>query len=120
MFTKNVLYNNILRNVIHSTGSTTKYFSVHYGRNIGSAAGSETLTLPTAGNQKYLQMSITMKYNFHTLSLTDVALQASRKSKEFLVNALESEYTGAKNDMQRQLSRQGYGIKFLLIPSYAL
>ena len=28
-----------------------------------------------------------------------------------LVNLLENEYTGAKNDMQRQLSRMGYGIK---------
>ncbi len=110
VFTKNVLFQNILSNVAQANGSTTKYFSVHYGRNVGSAAGSETLTLPTAGNQKYLQASIPMKYNFHTISLTDVSLQASKKSKEFLVNVLESEYTGAKEDMQRQLSRQAYGI----------
>ena len=111
VFTKNVLYNNILRNTWQSAnGSTTKYFSTHYGRNIGSAAGSETLTLPTAGNQAYLQMSVGMKYNFHSISVTDVAIQASKKSPEFLVNALESEFNGAKNDMQRQLSRQGYGM----------
>lgn len=110
VFTKNVLFNNILRNVGHSQGSTTKYISVHYGRNIGSAAGTESLTLPTAGNQTYEQANVTMKYNFHTITLTDVALQASKRSKEFLVNALESEYEGARNDMQRQLSRQGYGI----------
>jgi len=84
--------------------------SVHYGRNVGHAAGSESFTLPTAGNQSYVQGNISMKYNFHTVSLTDVALQASKKSKEFLVNALEAEYNGAKNDMQRQLSRQGYGV----------
>lgn len=77
--------------------------------NIGYAAGSETVTLPTAGNQKYLQGSIPMKYNFQTVSITDVALQASQRSKEFLVNVLDSEYTGAKNDLQRQLSREGYG-----------
>jgi len=110
VFTKNVLFMNILRNVAHSVGSTTKYISVHYGRNTGSAAGSETITLPTAGQQAYMQGSVEMKYNFHTISLTDVALQASQRSKEFLVNVLESEYNGAKNDMQRQLSRQGYGI----------
>ena len=65
-----------------------------------------------------------MKYNFHQISLTDVVLQGSKRTKEFLVNVLESEYDGAKNDMQRQLSRQGYGIKRLLtrllIPSCAL
>lgn len=110
VFTKNVLWNNILKNVAHSQGSTTKYMSVHYGRNVGHAAGGETITLPTAGNQTYVQASIPMKYNFHTITLTDVALQASKRSKEFLVNALESEYEGARNDMQRQLSRQGYGI----------
>ena len=124
VFTKNVLYSNILRNVAHNTGSTTKYITVHYARNTGSAAGSETLTLPTAGYQGYMQANVTMKYNFHTISLTDVSLQASKRSKEFLVNVLESEYNGAKNDVQRQLSRQGYGIKQiftkLLIPSFAL
>jgi hypothetical protein len=103
------LWNNVLRNVAQQQGSTTKYITVHYGRNIGFAAGSETVTLPVAGNQKYLQGSIPMKYMFQTVSLTDVALQASKKSKEFLVNVLESEYNGAKNDMQRQLSRMGYG-----------
>lgn len=105
-----MLWNNVLRNVAHAQGATTKYLTVHYGRNIGSAAGSETLTLPTAGSQTYIQASIPMKYNFHTVSLTDVALQASNRAKEYLVNALESEYNGAKEDMQRQLSRQGYGI----------
>lgn len=113
---------NILKNVAHSTGAAGvatasatgtggKFFSVHYGRNIGSAAGSETLTLPTAGQQAYIQANIPMKYNFHTISLTDVALQSSKKSQEYLVDVLESEYNGAKEDMQRQLSRQGYGIK---------
>ena len=110
VFAKNVLFQNVLKNVAHQVGATTKYFSVHYGRNVGSAAGSETITLPTAGNQKYTQATITMKYNFHQISITDVALQASKRSKEFLVNALESEYNGAKEDMQRQMSRQGYGV----------
>jgi hypothetical protein len=109
VFAKNVLYMNILRNVAQQIGATTKYITLHYDRNIGSAAGSETVTLPTAGNQQYMQASVSMKYNFHTLSITDVALKASGRSKEFLVNVLESEYQGAKDDMQRQLSRQGYG-----------
>lgn len=78
--------------------------------NVGSAAGTETLTLPTAWNQKYMQAEIPMKYNFHTISLTDVVLQHSKKSKEFLVDALQSEYDGAKEDMKRQISRQLYGI----------
>lgn len=55
-------------------------------------------------------MNVAMKYNFAQITLTDVVLQASKKSKEFLVNALESEYAGAKNDLQRSLSRQAYGI----------
>ncbi len=109
VFSKNVLFQNILRNVAKEQGATTKYFSVKYDRNIGSAAGTETVTLPLAGNQQTMQASIPMKYNFHTVQITDVALKASKKSKEFLVDALEDEYKGAKEDMQRQLSRQGYG-----------
>jgi len=122
VFTKNVLFMNILSNVAHDTGAASlasntnskggggKMITVHYGRNTGSAAGGEGMTLPTAGSQAYLQANIEMKYNFHQISLTDVVLQASKRSKEFLVNVLESEYDGAKNDMQRQLSRQGYGV----------
>lgn len=108
VFSKNVLYKNILSNVAHLQGSTTKYISVHYGRNIGSAMGIETLTLPTAGNQQYERANVTMKYMFHQIAVTDVALQVSKRSPELLVNALESEYNGAKADMQRQLSRMGY------------
>ena len=119
IFTKNVLFNNILRNVAHTTGAVSslsstqgggKQMIVHYLRNVGSAAGSETLTLPTAGNQGYMQANIPMKFNFHQISITDVALQASKKSKEFLVDVLQTEYNGAKDDMQRQLSRQGYSL----------
>lgn len=108
VFSKNVLFMNILSNVARQQGATTKYFSVHNGRNVGSAAGSETITLPTAGAQQYSAASISMKYQFHQIAITDVAMQASKRSKEFLVNVLESEYNGAKEDMQRQLSRQGY------------
>jgi len=110
IFRKNVLYQNIEKNIAKSVGSTTKYLSVHYGRNTGSAAMGETDSLPTAGFQQYLQGSVGMKYNFHQLSITDVALTASRRSKEFLVDVLESEYQGAKDDMKRQISRQFWGI----------
>lgn len=115
------MFSNILSNVAKATGSASdvsssttggggKILTVHYKRNTGSAAGSATLTLPTAGNQGYIQANIPMKKNFHQVSLSDYVLQASKRSKEFLVNALESEYKGARDDMQRQLSRQGYGI----------
>ena len=108
VFKKNVLFQNILSNVAHKQGATSKYLSVHYGRNVGFAAGTETVTLPIAGNQQYNQATIAMKYMFQTITVTDVALQASKRSKELLVNVLESEYNGAKNDMQRQMSRMGY------------
>jgi len=63
VFTKNVLYNNILKNVAtRSQGSTTKYMKVHYARNIGAAAGGETIVLPTAGQQGYKESTIPMKY----------------------------------------------------------
>ncbi len=120
IFTKNVLWNNVLKNIARDIGSAStvgsattsgggKLLTVHYKRNVGSAAGSETITLPTAGSQGYLQANVPMKYNFQTVTLTDVVLQSSKRNKEFLVNALDSEYKGAREDMQRQLSRQGYG-----------
>lgn len=53
---------NILRNVTQEIGATTKYISLHYDRNVGSAAGSETVVLPIAGNQQYLQANVLMKW----------------------------------------------------------
>lgn len=109
VFEKNVLFNNLIKNVAKSRGTTNKYLKVHSSRNIASAAGGEALTLPTAGQQGYDEAVIPMKLNFHQIAITDYALQAGKNSKEFLVDLLQSEYDGAKADMQRQLSRQGYG-----------
>lgn len=110
VFTQLVLWNNVLKNVATNTGAVNgKYLTVHYGRNIGSAAGSETVTLPTAGYQKYNQAVIPMKKNYHQIEITDLAIQASKNSMEYLVNLLDAEVKGAKEDMKRQLSRQGYG-----------
>jgi len=109
VFEKNVLWNNLIKNVAKSRGTTNKYLKVHSARNIASAAGGESLTLPTAGQQGYDEAVIPMKLNFHQIAITDYALQAGKNNKEFLVDLLQSEYDGAKNDMQRQLSRQGYG-----------
>ena len=110
LFTKNVLWMNILnKNVATQRGTTNKYLKVHPFRNIGHAAGDENLTLPTAGQQGYLEATIPMKLNFHQIGISDYALQAGKNNKEYLVDLLQSEYDGAKADMQRQLSRQGYG-----------
>ena len=106
---ENILYNNILKDQ-SIQGATTKYISLHYDRNVGGGAGSETMTLPHAGHQQYQQANIAMKYNWHSISITDVAIQAAKRSKEHLVNVMESEYNGAKNDMRRQISRQCYGV----------
>lgn len=102
---------NIRKNLgITSADGTSKTLTVHYGRNIGTAAGSETITLPTAGNQKFKQCTVSMKYNFGQVSLTDVVLEASKSNIAYLVNALDAEYEGAKNDMARQIQRQWYGL----------
>lgn len=110
-FEKNVLAQNLRRNLgVTSADGTSKTLTVHYGRNIGTAAGSETITLPTAGNQKFKQCTVSMKYNFAQISLTDVVLEASKSNLAYLVNALDAEYEGAKNDMARQIQRQWYGL----------
>ena len=110
-FEKNILAQNLRKDLgITSADGTSKTLTVHYGRNVGTAAGSETITLPTAGNQKFKQATVSMKYNFAQISLTDVVLEASKSNLAYLVNALDAEYEGAKNDIARQIQRQWYGI----------
>ena len=112
IFNDNVLWNNILKNVGKLSGkdASTKYLTVHYGRNVGYAAGTDSLTLPLAGKQTNIQATVSMTNHYQTISITDKALVASNRSNEFLVNLLDDEYKRAKQDMQRQLSRQGYGV----------
>lgn len=62
VFTKNVLFQNVLSNVAQQVGATTKYITLHKDRNTGSAAGGETITLPYAGKQQYDRANVTMKY----------------------------------------------------------
>jgi len=111
IFNKNVLWNNLISNVARSTGSIEngKVLTLHYKRNVGSAAGSDVLTLPTAGAQGRIQANVEIKKNYQTISISDAVIQASQKGEEFLLDMLDGEYKGAREDMARQLSRQGYG-----------
>lgn len=102
---------NVLSNTLKDQGTPTKYYIAKNGRNNGSAAGSETMTLPTAGNQGSVQGSVTMKYNYISIGISDVALKASKNSAAYLANLLDTEYEGAKEDMTRQVTRQFWADK---------
>lgn len=91
--------------------------TVHYKRNSGVGAGSET-GLPTAGNQSYLNPYGVVKYNRGRIQVSGPVMAASRDDKGAIIRALDSEIKGVtadlKKDVNYQLHNDGTGVRALI------
>jgi len=99
-----ILLNKVQRNERDVTGKEWKMVA-HYYRNSGVGAGDET-TLPTAGQQKYLNPTDTVAYNRARIQVSGPVMAASRNDKGAIVRALDSEIQGATRDMKKEINYQ--------------
>lgn len=87
--------------------------TVFSGVNGGFGAGAEDGVLPTAGNQDYVQLTMTLKNLFGTLEISDKAVRAGN-SNGAVVNLLEAEMQNlidcARFNFGRMLYGNGTGI----------
>ena len=79
--------------------------TAHYQRNSGVGAGSET-TLPTAGEQGYVNPYGNVKYNRARIQVSGPTMEASKNDKGAMVKALESEVSGATRDLKKEINYQ--------------
>jgi hypothetical protein len=84
---------------------------VHYGRNTGTSALGEGGLLPTAGYQKYVDLTIPYRYVYGRVDISGPVMKQTRTSQGAFDDVMETEIEGAIKDGARDLSRQiqGFG-----------
>lgn len=82
---------------------------LHVGRNSGVGARAEGATLPTAGNQQYVDSIGPVRYMYARISLTGPVIAAMTKDRGSFIRALKPEMEGAVNDAARDYCRQIWG-----------
>lgn len=82
---------------------------LHVSRNSGVGAGGESTTLPTAGNQGYVDILGPIRYNRGRIQLSTAVIEAASKDRGSFIRALDAEMKGLTNDLSRDECRQTWG-----------
>ena len=80
-----------------------------YGINGGIGAGTETGSLPTAGENKYVQFTSELKNLYGKIEISDKAMRASANSAGAFVNLLNAEMEGLIKASSFNFGRMLYG-----------
>ena len=83
-------------------------WSVHSGRSSATGSRHEAGTLPTADRQRTLQPKLTIASHYHTVKITNQALESARSNIGSFSTAMEIEMEGAVQDIAFDQGRQGY------------
>ncbi len=80
-----------------------------FGINGGIGAGTEDGTLPTAAQNNYAQMVLTLKNLYGTIEISDKAIRASANNSGAFVNLLNAEMEGLVKASKFNFGRMLYG-----------
>lgn len=83
--------------------------AVRVARNSGIGARADNGTLPTAGNQSYINVGVPTRYLYGRITLTGPVIAAMASDTGSFVRALQSEMDGLKNDLAPDTNRQAWG-----------
>jgi hypothetical protein len=83
---------------------------VHKSGNRGRGSFGDGGQLPTAGRQDWVDAIIPIKYHAYAISVTDAAIEGSKRSEGAFINILEAETKGVARDMRKDINRQVYGL----------
>ena len=82
---------------------------MHTGRSRGIGSRAEQGTLPAADRQKHEVSYQSPKFHYGRLELTGPVIKSMRNSMGAYIQAIASEVTGIREDLQREMARQVMG-----------
>lgn len=82
---------------------------VHKSRNRGRASIADGGTLPTAGQQGWVDAIVPIRYHALAIEMTDMSIVASNSNEGAFISVLEAETKGAAVDMRKDMNRQVFG-----------
>lgn len=92
--------------------------SLHVGRNSGVGSRAERGTLPTSGNQGYVEERVPVKYHYGQIEVSGPSIRAMKSDEGAFVRQVESEMKGVTNDLKRDINRQLFGTSDGVIASF--
>lgn len=95
--------------VTHEVGGKYVKFPIRTKRNHGIGARLENEALPVAQFQSYEAAQVKLKYQYGALQLTGQTFELAEKNFQAFASALDSEVTGLKEGLRKDLARQVYG-----------
>ena len=95
--------------VTSEVGGKYVTFPIHTKRNPGIGARAEGEVLPTAGNQSLNAARVSLKYLYGAVRLTGQTFELANSNFQAFASALDTEMTGLRNDLAKDLNRQVFG-----------
>lgn len=96
------------------------FLAIHIQRNSGVGSRLESDTLPTAGNQAYVNPKIPLRYHYTAIQLSGPVMKGMKTDRGSFTRALKSEMDGAAHDLKRDYNRQIWGTADGIIAQCAL
>lgn len=94
--------------------------SLKVRRNSGVGARAESGTLPTAGNQGYVQERVGLKYNYGKIKVSGPLMRSGRTDAGSFTRPLNAEMEGVTTDLKKDVNRQLYGTSDGVIAACAI
>lgn len=84
--------------------------AINTGRNEGVGARAEMGTLPTAGQQRYAEERVSLKYNYGRIEISGPVMRSMGSDRGSFTRALQSETAGVVRDLRNDVNRQLFGL----------
>lgn len=95
--------------VVETVGGKYVDFPIRVGRNHGQGYRNENEQLPAAGEQKYAEVHVPLKYGYGRVRLTGQVMQLADKNYQAFASAMDREMEGIKDDLAKDSNRIVYG-----------
>lgn len=95
--------------VIETVGGKYVNFPLRVGRNTGIGYRNESEQLPAAGEQKYAEVTVPLRYGYGRMRITGQAMTLAETNYQAFASALDNEMDYLKDDIAKDSNRVAQG-----------